>query len=118
MFYCKDPRQTCKQLDPPLRIEFLIMHYKLFSLEKSALPKCLLMQDRQCQTGDIDTEPGIKVRKEPQGEERGWPRSENQGWIPNASDESSNLTRGGNRLTPRMHESSDIRAADGMRHRN
>lgn len=79
MFYCKDPRQTYKQPDPPLRIEFLIMHYKLFSLEKSALPKCLLMQDRQCQTGDIDTEPAIKVRKEPHGEERGWPGSENQG---------------------------------------
>lgn len=68
MFYCKDPRQTYKQLDPALRIEFLIMHYKLFSLEKSALPKCLLMQDGQCQTGDMDMDAAIKVRKEPRGE--------------------------------------------------
>lgn len=67
MFYCKDPRQTYKQQDPPLRIEFLIMHYKLFSLEKSALPKCLLMQDGPCQTGDMDMEAAIKVRTEPCG---------------------------------------------------
>lgn len=69
MFYCKDPRQTYKQPDPSLRIEFLIMHYKLFNPEKSAFPKCLLMQDRQCQTGDMDMDAAIKVRKEPQGEE-------------------------------------------------
>lgn len=67
MFYCKDPRQTYTQPDPPLRIEFLIIHYKLFSPEKSAFPKCLLMQDGQCQTGDMDMDAAIKVRKEPQG---------------------------------------------------
>lgn len=68
MFYCKDPRQTYKQLDPQLGIEFLIMHYKLFSLEKSALPKCLLMQDGKCQTSVMDMDAAIKVQKEPQGE--------------------------------------------------
>lgn len=44
------------------------MHYKLFSFEKSALPKCLLMQDGQCQTGDMDMDAAIEVRKEPPGE--------------------------------------------------
>jgi len=68
MFYCKDPRQTYKQPDPPLRIEFLIKQYKLFSLEKYAFPKCLLMQDGQCQTGDMDMDAAIKVRKEPLSE--------------------------------------------------
>lgn len=80
MFYCKDPRQTYKQPDPSLRIEFLIMHYKLFSLEKSALPKCLLMQDGQRQIGDMDMDAAIKLRKERRGEAGGgWPRSESQG---------------------------------------
>lgn len=46
------------------------MHYKLFSSEKSALPKCLLMQDGQCQAGDMDMDAAIKVRKEPQSEAR------------------------------------------------
>lgn len=97
MFYCKDPRQTYKQPDPPLRIEFLIMHYKLFSLEKYGLPKCLLMQDRQCQTGDMDMDAPIKVRKEPQGVAGGWPRSTSQGKIPSMSNESKNLSHGDNR---------------------
>lgn len=63
MFSCKDPSQTYQQLDPPLRIQFLIMHYKLFSPEKSALHKCLLMQYRQCQTGDMDMDTAIKVQE-------------------------------------------------------
>lgn len=72
------------QPDPPLRIEFLIKQYKLFSLEKSAFPKCLLMQYGQCQTADMDMDAALKVRKEPPGEvggKRGGgrPGSESQG---------------------------------------
>lgn len=78
MFSSKDPRKTYKQPDPPLKIEFLIMYYKLFNLEKSALPKCLLMLDGHCQTGDMDMEAAIKVRKEPRGEVR-WSGSDCQG---------------------------------------
>lgn len=33
MFYCQEPRQTYKQPDLSLGIEFLIVHYKLFSLK-------------------------------------------------------------------------------------
>ena len=32
------------------------------------------MQDGQCQTGDMDMDAAIKVRKEPQGEARGLAR--------------------------------------------
>lgn len=43
MLCCKDPRATYKQLDLPLGIQLLIMLYKLFSPEKSAFCKRLLM---------------------------------------------------------------------------
>lgn len=80
MLCYKDPRETYKQPDLSLRIQFLITLYKLFSPEESALCKHLLMQRRLCQTGDMDMDAPPKVQEEPLGEAgEGRPRSQRQG---------------------------------------
>lgn len=87
MLCCKDPRATYKQPDLPLRIQFLIMLYKLFSPEKSTLCKRLLMLQRLCRAGDIDMDVPQKFR-------RSLPRSQSQGLMASMSQEEEHQPMG------------------------